>query len=164
MHTPPLAPIPTLRAWQTRRLALVVAIGGAVGASARWGIGELLPYRPGTVGWATFVVNIVGSVLVGVCARRLEPGTLVWAAVVTGGLGGFTTVSAFVRELDDLFAADRVALGVTYAAVTVAAGWLAVHLAARPAASGRESAEPTTNGGPRADPATGVTPRRWRRR
>jgi CrcB protein len=130
VDTPPRVQVPTLRAAHTRRLLLAVAIGGAVGASARWGIAELLPYQPGTIGWATLVVNVVGSMLIGLSARRIVPDTALWAGVVTGGLGGFTTVSAFARELDDLFAAGRTGLGLTYAAGTVLVGWLAVALAA----------------------------------
>ena len=107
----------------------------------RWGVGELLPYQPGTIGWATLVVNVVGSALIGLGARRIQPDTALWAGVITGGLGGFTTVSAFARELDDLFTAGRPTLGVTYAAGTVCAGWLAVHLAAGGQAGNRPAGE-----------------------
>ena len=68
------------------------------------------------------IVNVVGCVLIGVAARRIERDTTAWAFVVTGVLGGFTTFSALAVELNDMADAERLPLAVLYGAVTLAAG------------------------------------------
>ena len=42
------------------RLLAAVAIGGALGALARWGLGESFPEASGFP-WTTFAINVVGS-------------------------------------------------------------------------------------------------------
>ena len=87
------------------RSLLVVAVGGAIGASGRWAVGELLANGEGGFPWATFIVNVVGCALVGLATRRLVRGSDAWLGIVVGVLGGFTTFSAFAVEtrllLDD---------------------------------------------------------------
>ena len=80
-----------------------IAAGGAIGATGRWAVAELLdtagtPHVAGTWPWATLVVNVIGCVLIGLAARTLSAGTVAWAFAVTGVLGGFTTFSAFANE------------------------------------------------------------------
>ena len=87
---------PRVRVW------LAVAVGGALGALARWLVGEgVLAIDPSTAGfpWSTLLVNVVGCALIGVLAP-LVVGARPWVAgfVVTGFLGGFTTYSAFAEE------------------------------------------------------------------
>ena len=43
-----------------------VAAGGVVGSLARWGVALALPTAPGDFPWATFGVNVLGSLLMGV--------------------------------------------------------------------------------------------------
>ncbi len=114
-----------------------IAIGGAIGASGRWAVVELVdaastPHVPGTWPWATLVVNVIGCVLIGMAARTLSAGTVPWAFAVTGVLGGFTTFSALAVELNDLADADRLPMAVLYGAVTIAAGVGATFIAHRP--------------------------------
>ena len=106
-----------------------VACGGAVGATGRWAVGELIPTEPGVWPWATLVVNVVGSLAIGFAARGVDRDTLRWALLVTGVLGGFTTFSALAVELNDFVEAERTAVAVTYGAVTLAAGVLATMVA-----------------------------------
>jgi len=47
------------------RDAAAVIAGGAVGTLARAGVAEALPLHPGTWPWATFLVNIAGSLILG---------------------------------------------------------------------------------------------------
>jgi len=81
---------------------LLVAIGGAAGSLARYGVSRLWPAVPG--GWPvpTFTVNLLGSFAIGllymyIAARGGSPDNarLFW---MTGVLGGFTTYSAFALE------------------------------------------------------------------
>jgi CrcB protein len=114
-----------------------IAFGGAIGATGRWAVAELLdevgaPHVPGTWPWATLMVNVIGCLLIGVAARTLSAGTVAWAFAVTGVLGGFTTFSALAVELNDLADAERLPVAVLYGAVTLAAGIGATFVAHRP--------------------------------
>ncbi|NND74585.1 MAG: CrcB family protein [Ilumatobacter sp.] len=108
----------------------VVALGGAAGAGARWVVGDTLGTTEGVWPWATLLVNVVGCALIGLAARRLTRGSLAWDFLVTGGLGGFTTMSAFAVELNGLVDADRTALAVLYGLLSIAAGVAATFVAA----------------------------------
>ncbi len=113
------------------RALLLVAGGGAAGAVARWGLGELIPRDPGDFPWATLMVNLVGCALIGWCARSLR-GRELWLLVVTGGLGGFTTFSSFAVEVRDLVAAGHGAHAAAYVVASVAGGMAATRLGAGP--------------------------------
>lgn len=85
-------------------LALVGA-GGAVGAMARYltglGVGRLL--GPAQPYWATFTVNVVGGLLmgllVGLLALKVSEAGQQWRLLLgVGVLGGFTTFSAFALD------------------------------------------------------------------
>ena len=87
------------------RLLLLAAAGGALGAGARHlvNISMLAALGPG-VPWATFTVNIVGSLLMGVVVEALIPfggaSAVAWRTfLATGILGGFTTFSAFSLDV-----------------------------------------------------------------
>jgi CrcB protein len=86
---------------QFRRLA-VIAAGGMLGASARYGIARLLPPARGEFPWATFWTNVSGSFLLGlfliVSFERLPSRHHLRLFVATGILGAFTTMSTYVVE------------------------------------------------------------------
>ena len=111
------------------RAAVIVGFGGALGASARWTIGEIMPVDPGTFPWATLVVNLVGCVAVGVAARRIVRGSELWLGAVVGVLGGLTTYSTFAIETRSLVDAERPALALAYVAVSVVGGVAGAELA-----------------------------------
>lgn len=105
------------------RSAFAVATGAALGAAARWAVGELLA----TDGfpWATLVVNLVGCALIGLAAVRLVRGSARWYLVVTGVLGGFTTASTFAVDTRRLLAEGRPAVALAYVALSVGGGLVA---------------------------------------
>jgi CrcB protein len=80
----------------------VIALGGMLGASARYGIAQWLPTRAGGFPWATFLTNMSGSFLLGVLLvlllERFPPTRLVRPFVATGILGAFTTMSTYEVE------------------------------------------------------------------
>jgi len=92
-------------------LVALVALGGAVGALARWGVDHALTRSPGSLAWSTLVVNTAGASLLGVlvvvlahrrpASRRLRP------LLGTGVLGGFTTFSAAVLDVQQHLVAGR---------------------------------------------------------
>lgn len=73
----------------------LVATGGALGAVLRY-LAVLLATRlsPAPFPIGTMLVNVVGSLLIGVLLARVESDG-VRLFMVTGMLGGFTTFSAF---------------------------------------------------------------------
>jgi len=124
-----LFPSPSQIAGQALPRAIVaVALGGAFGASGRWAVGSTYDITPGAWPWPTLIVNIVGCLLIGGAARRLRPGSLQWNGIVTGLLGGFTTMSTFAVELNEMADLDRTGTAVAYGAVTLAAGAVALGL------------------------------------
>lgn len=119
----------------------VVAAGGAIGATGRWAIAELFANRSASWEWSTLIVNIVGSLAIGIAARRLRPATRSWEFTVTGVLGGFTTFSAFAVAANDLVDAGRDGMALAYGAVTLLAGIGAtcVALSSTPTGPGRSA-------------------------
>jgi fluoride exporter len=115
----------------SRSVLCAVAAGGSIGAGLRWAVSTSWQHVPGAWPWATLLVNVCGCLAIGIAARRLVSGTMAWAFVVTGLLGGFTTFSAFAIELNDLVDADRAALAALYGAITLTAGIGATTLAGR---------------------------------
>ena len=93
---------------QAVEVPLAVAIGGALGSLARWGIASIITATAFPL--ATFIANIVGSFALGivlVAGERighrhgaLPIGRLWRPFMATGVLGGFTTFSTFVLELN----------------------------------------------------------------
>jgi CrcB protein len=80
--------------------ALLVALGGALGALARYGVGLAAARLFGhTLPWGTLAVNVLGGLAMGVLAARIGPEHEHFRlALGVGVLGGFTTFSAFSLE------------------------------------------------------------------
>ncbi len=73
------------------------ALGGVVGACLRVALRDEVVAR-GYASWrATLAVNVVGCAIALAC-MGLAIGTNMWALIVAGALGGFTTFSAFAIE------------------------------------------------------------------
>jgi CrcB protein len=113
------------------RWVLLAAAGGALGAIGRAGVAELAPTTAGTFPWATLIVNVIGSVAIGVASLRFSPISDAWRFAVTGVIGGFTTFSAFANETRELLDADRPVIALVYVAATLTAGLLAVEIGFR---------------------------------
>lgn len=110
------------------RSAALVLVGGTVGTLGRHGVAQWLG-PTATWPWPTFVVNVLGSLLLGVVVVRFtQPDAPRRLLLGTGLLGGFTTYSAFAVETDRLFRDDHLALALLYPVVTVAAGVVAALL------------------------------------
>lgn len=102
---------------------LSVALGGALGASARYLVNVAAIRLAGTgFPWATLTVNILGSFLMGVLVVIFAQKDLTRLApfLVTGVLGGFTTFSAFSLDAVALWQRGEVLSATAYVAVSVA--------------------------------------------
>ena len=95
------------------QLFLLACIGGAIGAGARYLVNIVCAQciAPGFP-WATFIVNVSGSFLMGIVVAGIVPylgGSVAWRTfLATGILGGFTTFSAFSLDVVDLMQRQQV--------------------------------------------------------
>jgi len=123
----------------TLRLLPVVAAGGVVGSLARYRVDIAIPrVGPGDWPWSTFLVNVVGSLAIGVLIAWLvslaERDVVTWWSglarpfLVTGILGGFTTFSAYAVQVRDLAVGGSIAAASLYAVGSVVVTVLAVSL------------------------------------
>jgi CrcB protein len=114
------------------RVLGVIAVGGALGALARYGVGTLLPTSPGRFPWGTFTVNVVGCLLIGVLMVLVTDvfagRPLLRPFVGVGVLGGFTTFSTYANEIRGLLRPGSVPLAFGYLAGTLVCALLAVLL------------------------------------
>jgi CrcB protein len=106
--------------------ALAVCAGGALGALARAGAARALPTAPGHWPWATFAVNLAGTLLLAWLTTRVTelaaPTRYVRLVVGTGFCGALTTFSTFQVETIRLARDGHAALGLAYATASMAAG------------------------------------------
>jgi CrcB protein len=109
---------------------LAIAAGGVLGSEARYGVAVALPHDPHGFPTSTLVVNVVGSVLIGVLMTVLvnltSPHRLARPFLGVGVLGGFTTLSAFGVDTQRLLAGDAWPTAAVYVVLTVVACLTAV--------------------------------------
>ena len=109
----------------------VISLGGMVGALARYGIGYAFPASPTGFPWATFGINVAGCLLIGVLMVLV---TDVWGGrklirpfLGVGVLGGFTTFSTYVVDIQRLVNSGAAGTALGYLAGTVLAAMAAVY-------------------------------------
>jgi fluoride exporter len=116
----------------------VIAIGGMLGATARFKLAEAVPTRAGRFPWATFWTNLSGSFLLGflliVVLERFPPTRYVRPFLATGILGAYTTMSTFAVETALLIKDGHATTGALYGLGSIFAG---VFLAYAGIAAGR---------------------------
>lgn len=99
-----------------------VAVGGVVGAEARYGLAVALPHAPGAWPWSTLVANVTGCLLIGVLmvlvTERLRPHPLMRPLLGVGVLGGYTTFSTYTVDVLAGLGAGRPGPALLYLAVT----------------------------------------------
>ena len=93
---------------ETLSTCLLLALGGAIGTLARYGLSLCAAPVSGYMPWSTLLINILGSLLIGMFGTLTladgkypasEPLRLF---VMVGVCGGFTTFSAFSLQTLDL--------------------------------------------------------------
>jgi fluoride exporter len=115
------------------RTYAVVAVGGALGAVARYAVGEAFSVSASSFPWPTFAINVVGSFLLallpGFRAVRTRP--LLPPFLGAGVLGGFTTLSAYCEQTRSLLDTGHSTTAGAYLLGTLAAALVAVAVANR---------------------------------
>jgi CrcB protein len=112
----------------------VIALGGALGSAARYGVGQLWPTPHGQVPWSTFAVNAVGCFCLGLLMVWVvdvwPPRRYVRPFLGVGVLGGFTTFSTYALDTRQLLALEHPLRAGLYVCATLVAGLAAVVLGA----------------------------------
>src|SRR5690554_2389943 len=112
---------------------LWVALGGAIGASARYGIGLWLINLSKLFPFATLIVNIAGSFLLALLFAtqhtQSAPNQQLWLFLGVGVIGAFTTFSTFSLELVVLMQQGEWFKAAMYAFLNVIGCLMAVLLA-----------------------------------
>lgn len=114
-------------------VVLAVAVGGALGSLARWGVAEAFDDGVGQATgfpWATFVVNITGAfalaVLMVLVTERRPDSRYLRPFLGVGVLGGYTTFSTAMADTRGLAVDDQDLLVAAYLGATLVVGLLAV--------------------------------------
>ncbi|GAB7003347.1 hypothetical protein JCM18899A_08180 [Nocardioides sp. AN3] len=125
-----------------------IAVGGALGSLARWGLAEAFQHDAGQLAWGTLIANVVGSFLLGLLMAFVLD---VWSDrryvrpfLGVGVLGGFTTFSTYELDTRGLLASGRPGLALLYLVGSILAGLLMVGVgvvAGRTAIDRRRDAE-----------------------
>lgn len=108
-----------------------IAAGGALGALARAGLTSVFARQPPGFPWGVFTINASGCLLIGVlmvAVTDVRPGRrLLRPFLGTGVLGGYTTFSAYIVDIQHLVAAGAARAALAYLTATVLAALAAVH-------------------------------------
>lgn len=120
---------------------ILVAVGGALGSVARYGVSVALDTTAAgrAFPWATFLVNLVGSAVLAVVAVLVtylgeRDFAFVYHLFGIGLCGGFTTFSTFERDAFRLLEQDRFSAAGFYVLGSVLAGfgcYLVAHVVMR---------------------------------
>jgi CrcB protein len=114
----------------------VIAVGGALGAVARYALIAAFPHPAAGFGWAAFGINVSGCLLIGVLMVLItevrQAHRLVRPFLGTGVLGGYTSFSTYVVDIQHVLLAAAPQVALAYAAGTLlaapAATWAGIRL------------------------------------
>ncbi|HEY6357927.1 MAG TPA: fluoride efflux transporter CrcB [Vicinamibacterales bacterium] len=110
---------------------VMIAIGGSLGAIARYQVGNAIQARvPAGFPWGTFVVNVTGCLIMGLTTTLLTERLVVnpaWRFLIPiGFIGAYTTFSTFELETFRANTEGAWLIGGLYAVGSVAVGYLAL--------------------------------------
>ncbi len=109
---------------------VLVGLGGAVGAVARYGVGELLAHHTMADRFLapTFAVNVLGTFVLGLLTFG-GAGSEIVLLVGTGACGAFTTFSSFSMETVEVWARGERGLAASNAIGTLVGAGIALVVA-----------------------------------
>ncbi|MEZ5372810.1 MAG: CrcB family protein [Microthrixaceae bacterium] len=118
--------------WPGADVLVAVGVGGALGATSRYGLARLVPTDGLGVPVATLVANVGGSLLLGVLTAlalaRFPDRRFLRPMLGVGVLGAFTTYSTFAVELSTRLGQGELVVAVGYGLFSVVAGVAAAAL------------------------------------
>jgi CrcB protein len=110
---------------------LAIAIGGALGAPARYEIAQLIHVPKDGFPWATFWTNISGAFVLGffltLVVERFPPSRYPRPFFAVGFLGAYTTFSTMAVETVTLIKDDHALLGIVYLCASIATGLIVAY-------------------------------------
>ena len=105
---------------------VAIAVGGALGTLARYGVERAVVPAPDGLPWATLTVNVIGSFLLGAVVifvvERWPRDRYLRPLVAVGFCGGFTTFSTLAVEVDQRVQHGHGPIAAVYLIVTLVAG------------------------------------------
>jgi CrcB protein len=108
---------------------ILVFLGAGFGGVLRYAIGNIIKWNGTNFPWATFVVNIIGSFLIGIIlaySLKNETFTTNYKLLLTTGIcGGFTTFSALSAESLQLIKQGNWMLALAYIICSIVLGIVA---------------------------------------
>jgi len=110
---------------------LLVFLGGGLGSLCRYGFGYFLDNSQNVFPWATFTVNILACIVLGVLLGiEVKTGlkSTYKLLFATGFCGGFSTFSTFSGEALALIQDGNIATALLYIGCSIIAGLIAVYL------------------------------------
>ena len=104
------------------KTVLLIAVAGALGAVARYGVVSFAAWQDLSP-WGTFAVNVLGCFVIGVLIANANDSEWFQSygrnLLVIGFLGAFTTFSAFSMDTVQLVQEGKLHVAVLYAGMTV---------------------------------------------
>jgi CrcB protein len=111
---------------------LAIALGGMLGTPARYAVGRVVHVAPGSFPWSTFVVNVSGSLVLGVLltliVERWPPSRYLRPFAAIGFLGAYTTFSTYMVEADLLLKDGHAGVALAYVLGSLVVGLAAVYV------------------------------------
>lgn len=115
--------------WTLLGISLIVAAGGALGGMGRLYISRWsASYLGSRFPWGTLIVNLTGAFVIGVLGGLMTQGSFAAMLLLTGVLGGFTTVSSLSLQTLDLLRERRPLAALSNVGVTLSLGLAAAAL------------------------------------
>jgi fluoride exporter len=106
---------------------IYVGTGAALGACLRYAFGLIL-INKANLPYATFLINILGSLLIGYLSAQYKINSATFLFLGIGFCGGFTTFSAFSKELHTFITQQQYLTAACYAILSVVLGIAAFFL------------------------------------
>lgn len=112
---------------------VAISAGAMIGALARYAIGTAFP--PTTFAWATLLINVAGCLLIGIVTVATDEvwrvHRLVRPFLGVGVLGGFTTFSTYIVDVQRAVQTGAARTGLVYLAATPVGALISVYAGTR---------------------------------
>jgi CrcB protein len=116
---------------------LIVALGGAIGAMARYGLNSWLQ-RGTDIPWGTLAANFLGCLIMGIVAQAIS--SVTWVSdtgmvpdhyrllFAVGFCGSFTTLSSMVLEANAMLQRNEILYSFSYMVGTLIGGFACFYI------------------------------------